>query len=112
MAFLRSELRTEPDCNFQQLAVCNNFCSFWSLCFALLRSSPFRCPLLSGGHLAHWQRLADADQVGQFSAFTWSCLAALQVLLGGAFDPPSGAMIVLRGLHDGKPVITYASVGF
>ncbi|CAE7687650.1 unnamed protein product [Symbiodinium sp. CCMP2592] len=34
------------------------------------------------GHLAHWQRLADADQV----------------LLGGAFDPPSGAMIVLRGI--------------
>ena len=38
-------------------------------------------------------------------------MAALQVLLGGAFDPPSGAMIVLRGLRDGKPGIVCASVG-
>ncbi|CAE7401215.1 unnamed protein product [Symbiodinium natans] len=35
------------------------------------------------GHLAHWKRLADASQV----------------LLGGAFDPPSGAVIVLRGIE-------------
>ncbi|CAL1142889.1 unnamed protein product [Cladocopium goreaui] len=38
------------------------------------------------GHLAHWKKLADLNQV----------------LLGGAMDPPEGALIVLRGIEREK----------
>eukprot|EP00435_Cladocopium_sp_Y103_P048814 s1789_g14.t1 len=38
------------------------------------------------GHLAHWKKLADLNQV----------------LLGGAMDPPEGALIVLHGIEREK----------
>ena len=87
MAFLRSELRTEPDCNFQQLAVCNNFCSFWSLCFALLRSSPFRCPLLSGRTFSALAETSGCRSGGSVLSFYMVLLGGVAGVAGRSFRP-------------------------